>query len=294
MILTDGEIEQIHLALEEKSGLDEELLKRCGHLVHIGAFDEAVRNAFVLLEERLRKATGQEGMTGTKLANFAFNADGPLSKQLTTDISERDGLRELYSGAFRLFRNPTAHGIVGYDTAEGKSIISLVNLLLLLLNKVEDLPPKDMFPENVNQVIDQVEKTVGAGAASRLRTYVSKCVKAGLTPNPKTKQWIPFRRHALMKYEHWEKAKPYSLAMFYLVLGVPDQVIQFPVYQYYQLIVGFDLEAFRSRLQALGFHPVGQQKYYTVDIRMYNDAAFFEGLTGLVMQTMAQIDRTLT
>ena len=59
-------------------------------------------------------------------------------------------------------------------------------------------------------------------------------------------------------------------------------------------IVGFDLEAFRSRLQALGFHPVGQQKYYTVDLRMYNDAAFFEGLTGLVMQTMGQSNRTLT
>ena len=59
MILTDDEMKQIQLSLEERSGLDEELLKRCGDLIRMGKFDEAVRNAFVLLEERLRKRRGR-------------------------------------------------------------------------------------------------------------------------------------------------------------------------------------------------------------------------------------------
>ena len=54
--------------MAEHSGLDETLLERCGNLIQAGNFDEAIRSAFVLLEEQLREATGQEGMTGTKLA----------------------------------------------------------------------------------------------------------------------------------------------------------------------------------------------------------------------------------
>lgn len=81
MILTDDEIRRIRQAIEAQAGLNTELLRRCRHLIHLGAFDEAVRSAFILLEERLRKATGEEGMTGTQLANYAFNpAKGPLSK----------------------------------------------------------------------------------------------------------------------------------------------------------------------------------------------------------------------
>src|SRR2546423_6481035 len=99
MILTEDEIRRIWQTMEANSGLDSELLRRGGHLIHIGAFDEAVRNAFVLLEERLRKAVNKDGMTGTSLANYAFNStDGPLAKQLGHSASEREALRELYSG----------------------------------------------------------------------------------------------------------------------------------------------------------------------------------------------------
>ena len=147
MILTDEEMKQVQLSLEEKSGLDKELLNRCGDLIRIGKFDEAVRNAFVLLEERLRKATGQEGMTGANLANLAFKADGQLAKQLASNLAEREGLRELYSGAFKLFRNPSAHSVVGYDNAEGKSIVALVNLLIKLLDKVEDSVNPESGPQ---------------------------------------------------------------------------------------------------------------------------------------------------
>ena len=127
-----------------------------------------------------------------------------------------------------------------------------------------------------------------------MRTFVSKCIKLGLEPDPKTKQWIPFKRHALMKFESWDRPKPHRIAVFYLVLDAKGQVIQFPVHQYYQLVMGFDLETFQTELHGLGFYPVGQQKYYTIDLRLHNDAAFFEKLTDLVLKTREQIDRTLT
>jgi uncharacterized protein (TIGR02391 family) len=294
MVLTDEEMKQIRLSIEEKVGLDDELLKRCGHLLHIGAFDEAVRNAFVLLEERLRKATSQEGMTGTKLANFAFNSDSSLAKQLSSEVSEREGLRELYSGAFKLFRNPTAHGIVGYDNTEGKAIINLVNLLLVILSKVEDMPSPNFLPKNAEAIILDLEKTISAGVASRLRTFISRCIKSGLEPGASAKQMIPFKRHALMKYDTWDKPRPYPFALFYLVSGVKDQTIQFPVHLYYRLVVGFDLEDLQKDLQNLGFRPVGQQKNYAVDLRLHNDQTFFEKLNELIMKTRLQIDSTLS
>ena len=78
MFLTDAELEALRYSLESQGGLDPELHLRCQHLMHMGAFDEAVRSAFVLLEERLRAAIDVEGSTGVQLANQAFNATSQL------------------------------------------------------------------------------------------------------------------------------------------------------------------------------------------------------------------------
>ena len=144
MILTDKEMQQVRQTIEAQAGLDGELVRRCAPLIHLGKFDEAVRSAFVLLEERLRKAVNKESMTGTQLANYAFDlTEGPLAKLLGHNNAERKGLRELYAGAFRLFRNPTAHSVVGYSAAEGRAILGLVDLLLRMLKRAEELPPPD-------------------------------------------------------------------------------------------------------------------------------------------------------
>jgi hypothetical protein len=42
MILTDQEMDHLRQHLEMGAGLDEELLERCGELIHAGKFDEAV------------------------------------------------------------------------------------------------------------------------------------------------------------------------------------------------------------------------------------------------------------
>lgn len=92
MILTDPELQQIRHKIEAQAGLNEELWRRCGDLVHMGNFDEAVRSAFVLLEERLREAAHKDGLTGAQLANYALNAkNGPLAKHLARTDSEREG-----------------------------------------------------------------------------------------------------------------------------------------------------------------------------------------------------------
>lgn len=295
MILTDAEIREIWQSVEASSGLDDELLRRCGHLLRIGAFDEAVRNAFVLLEERLRVAVNQEGITGTSLANFAFKADGPLAKQLSHNPSEREGLRELYSGAFKLFRNPTAHGVVGYDSVEGKSIIGLVNLLLKILARASELPPPSFFPDNLEKVLAEMEQMMGASVASRARMFTGKCIKLGFEPNATNKQWIAFRRQALKTVsDNGKKQKPGMVIVFYIYSDEKAKGMWFPVNQYYKSVVGLDTELLEKELRGLGFKQKGRFNDFSIDLKLHNDKEFFGKLFDIVSRIGKEFEAGLS
>jgi uncharacterized protein (TIGR02391 family) len=295
MILTDSEMRQFRRVIEEQAGLDAELLQRCGHLIRVEAFDEAVRSAFVLLEERLRRAVRAEGLTGTQLANHAFNATkGVLAKHLGHSESEREGLRELYSGAFRLFRNPTAHGIVGYSPAEGKAIIGLVDLMLKIVKRAEELPPPDIFPDNLEAALIKIEEAIGPGAASRLRVFLSQTYKdVGLRPSTSATQWIPFRRHCLYKATHWDEAKPHRIAVFYLLATGADYGLSFLTSYYYRHVVGFNVERLIEELTELGFWLRGKNQEPYTDFKIQNAQSFFDALLELVVRTVDELDGTL-
>lgn len=294
MILTDDEMLQVRKAIEVQAGLDEELLRRCGPLIHMGKFDEAVRSAFVLLEERLRKAVQEEGMTGTQLANHAFNPQkGPLAKHLGQTQSEREGLRELYSGAFKLFRNPTAHGVVGYSAAEGKAIIGLVDLMLKMLKRAEELPPPDLFPDYLDAALVRIEEGIGPGATSRLRLFLGKCLtEVGLKP-ASAKQWLPFKKYALYKPENWEEPKPHAISVFHLWTVGTKCHLYFPTSYYYVNVVDFNLDRLLEEVTDLGFQLSGKNQEPQIDIRMHNDQDFFDALLELIKRIADELEQTL-
>ena len=289
MILTDEEVRQIQRTIEAQAGLDEELLHRCGHLIHMGAFDEAVRSAFVLLEERLREATKQEGMTGSALANHAFKSDGPLAKLLAHSESERQGLRELYSGAFKLFRNPTAHGVVNYSDAEGKVIIGLVNLLLMILLRAGKMPPPGLLSANVGNVLNQVEQNIGAGPTSRLRLFLGQCVQMGLTPSKSPKYWISFKRYAFVQYSWWDEPKAYRIPAFY----IGKRSLQVPVNGYYSIVAGLDVEPLTEELEELGFQPSGKNREPTIQFQTHNSQEFFDILLEFLQRVAEMFEESL-
>jgi uncharacterized protein (TIGR02391 family) len=219
MILTDDEMRQIRRSIEARAGLNKELLDRCGDLIHIGNYDAAVRSACVFLEERLRKAAHNDKLMGVRLASYAFDPEtGTLAKHLASRKSEREGIHHLFTGAFQLFRNPTAHGAVGYSAAEAKAILGFVNLLLTFLDRAEELPPPGSFPENVERAIAAIEQKAGSAVASRLRVFLGKCRRLGVEPDKKGKTWLPFKQRALSQLEHWDNPKPYPLSVIYAIL----------------------------------------------------------------------------
>lgn len=291
MIFTNEEMSRLQTILESQSGLDEVLLERCGPLIHMGKFDEAVRSAFALLEDRLRAAINKDGMSGTNMANHAFNAEGVLAKRLRHTKNERDGLRELYSGAFKLFRNPTAHGVVGYGEAEGKSIIGLVNLLLIILDRAVSSPPLSIFIPPVEKFIEDVDKEIAPSVANRLRAFLGKCKKIGLIDHWARKK-LPFRSYALQNLPGKDKPKKNMIAVFYLIADQKHPALLFPVNQYYKRVVDLDISPIADRLRELGFSSSIWGDYY-LNLRNKNDQSFFDELYDLVAWIEDDFSKTL-
>ena len=294
MFLTNDELNKLRNAIESQTSIDDELLRRCETLLHLGAYDEAVRSAFVLLEERLREMLGEESMTGANLANYAFNTkDGPLSKHLGKNLSEREGLRELYSGAFKVFRNPSAHIAVGYDSSDGKEIVSLVNLLLRILKRAEELPPPDSFSTNLENALREVEENIGASAASRLRIFLGNCMKSGIMPSNSSKQWISFQKYAQYKAPNWKEYKTHKIAVFYFVVAGSTMAIQFPIGYYYSKVNGFNTDLLDEELSALGFYVVGSHNDLQADLKNFNSEKLFNGLYDVVLDVATRLEDSL-
>lgn len=294
MYLTDEQLNRLRQFLDDEAGIDEELARRCSHLIHLGAFDEAVRSAFVLLEDRLRQTLGEEGMSGVQLVNKAFSPKGgALSSVLGSNEAEREGMREIFSGAFKLFRNPSAHGVVGFEANEGKSIIGLVDLLLGILKRVEEIPSIDILPSNVQAILDEVSNSIGPGASGRLKIFLGKCVKAGLRATSTSRQWIPFRRYAKIRFDQWDKPKRHVMAVFYLTgQGIPLK-ITFPINYYYSKVIGFNVDRFIEELTDLGLNREGKNQEPVVDLRLQNSRAVFNSLFEIIVRAVDELESTL-
>ncbi|MFQ5856475.1 MAG: hypothetical protein ACE5LU_12620, partial [Anaerolineae bacterium] len=155
------------------------------------------------------------------------------------------------------------------------------------------LPPPDLFPDNVERALSEVEVAIGPGAVSRLRMFLGKCMEAGIKPSTSPKQWIPFKRYGLIQFDHWDEPKPHSLAMFYLLVERQTYGLQFPVAYYYANVVGYDVDRLTGELTDLGFRPVGKDREPRIDLRIRNDQTLFNALFELVVRTAGELEETL-
>ncbi len=100
-------------------------------------YGNAVRDAFICLEEALRTAAElgeSRGLSGDRLVTAAFATGGRLVDKVPSDgfmgqltAGEIKGLEHLIRGAFLLFRNATAHRNITYSAGEAEGVINVVN-----------------------------------------------------------------------------------------------------------------------------------------------------------------------
>jgi len=125
------------LKLEAREALtDAELATRCSHLLgRPQQLDTAVREACVILEDRLRKAIGADtSVYGVKLAAAALNPpNAPL--QLSDDEAEQQALHHLYRGVLGFFGNPTHHRLIEFSMKEATQIVIMIDLMLDLIRR---------------------------------------------------------------------------------------------------------------------------------------------------------------
>jgi uncharacterized protein (TIGR02391 family) len=109
-------------------------------------YDGAVRAAFVRLETRMRELAGvpatDGSFVGRRLVNRLLPENGITDRWTPEGLlgqlkeQEQAAARELFLGAFGLFRNATGHRETGYTREEATDVLSLVALCFRLLDKM--------------------------------------------------------------------------------------------------------------------------------------------------------------
>jgi uncharacterized protein (TIGR02391 family) len=116
---------------------DEALRRRCEDLLTAEEhYDRAVREACVVLEDRVRKAIGAgKNVVGTSLMERAFGPKTGLLR-LSDQDQEQLGAMQIYRGIMAFFRNAAGHNLVDYYTREDalRFVVS-VDLLLAMVDR---------------------------------------------------------------------------------------------------------------------------------------------------------------
>jgi len=126
---------------------DRDLLSVCRPNVIAEHYDDAVRLAFICIEERIRDLAGihtQDNGYGIRLVDRAFNEKRTdFALRLLRKGVKLESARFFIRGALGLFRNPPAHQLANYDRETCLAILRTANLMLQLIEQgrasIEDL-----------------------------------------------------------------------------------------------------------------------------------------------------------
>ena len=118
---------------------DDELRRRCEDLLTADEHhDRVIREACVILEDRVRKAIGAgKNVIGTSLMERAFGKNGPL--RLSDEDQEQLGAMLVYRGVMAFFRNAAGHNLIDtYSQEDALRFVVFVDLLLAMVGRISD------------------------------------------------------------------------------------------------------------------------------------------------------------
>lgn len=164
----ETEIAAVHQVLEQQGDImdrlqDDELRERLQDLKN-ARFDTRLREAGVILENRLRGMVGPNGhgQTGARLVDLAFAPNvGVL--QVSDVTGEQVGLQSLYRGAIQFIRNPPMHKLIEYPEQTAYTLLTMIDALLVLLDEVtsvEQSPEEKTAKPHVRFTVDMLRETI--------------------------------------------------------------------------------------------------------------------------------------
>lgn len=148
MLLLPEELRKLSLYLQSLGDFDQELIEHCSAPLERSDYTDTVKKAFLVLEKRLRLTVKSlpeiKGLSGHETAGllmvhgFGEAGEGPLARKMGLDTKDAKYLRDLYRGAFGVFRNPGAHDLdAAYDSENARIVLLLVNMLLRQLKAID-------------------------------------------------------------------------------------------------------------------------------------------------------------
>jgi len=118
--------------------ITDEVLKQRVSRLRTAPLDTLMREAGVILEDRLRRIAGDSGrgLYGVKLVEHVLQGDG-AKLVFSTHSGEQFGVLQLYRGAMQFIRNPPMHKLMDYPESTARLLIRLIDSLLQLLSEGE-------------------------------------------------------------------------------------------------------------------------------------------------------------
>ena len=242
MLITSRQVDELLIALGDLSGLDRELLERCGPLILSERYDEAVGRAFVVLEERFRALMNLQGGSGVHLVQKLFSAkDTYLTDRLRLPEDELKGLRDIFTGSFTAFRNRAAHTLAGYKRDEARAIIHLVNMLLLIVEQIRRAPDLQVEPD--------IADALSPAAAGRLQHFLTRLQEIGVSRKEGDAS-DAYKVTLICHYPSWERPRPHEVIAFYLQKeGNPS--LRFRI-DMLSKVKGYDIDTLKDTLVEIG------------------------------------------
>jgi uncharacterized protein (TIGR02391 family) len=121
---------------------DDALRRRCTDLlIADDHYDRVIREACVILENRVRAAIGADAsLVGVALMERAFGPNSGVLR-LSRNSQEQRGAMELYRGTMAFFRNSAGHNVIDtYTQDDALRFVAWIDILLSMIEKVTEHP----------------------------------------------------------------------------------------------------------------------------------------------------------
>lgn len=108
-------------------------------LMNHNQYESAVLAAFKFLDSHLQTLLSIDANRyyGEDLINYAFSPNSGVL-QLQGHPNEQIGIRNFHSGANAIFRNPSAHRFVEYNSTTAEAIIAMVAMMANLASRIKE------------------------------------------------------------------------------------------------------------------------------------------------------------
>lgn len=187
----ETEVAAAHQLLEQREDIadrlqDDELRERLEDLKN-ARFDTRLREAGVILENRLRGLVGSkgQGLTGSKLVDVAFTPNSGVV-QVSEIAGEQVGLQSLYRGAIQFIRNPPMHKLIEYPEQTAYTLLTMIDALLVLLDEVtavEKSPKDKMAKSHVRFTVEMLREAIARAPNRRAAERFSRILDWSLSDN---------------------------------------------------------------------------------------------------------------